>query len=142
MAAFISALSGEPVVQENALATVTSKWLVVPDASGHSRTLVAVSRVTEVRVVRHTNSRLLVVAVALFLLATASAHSHEGDGAALPMALIGLFFALGYIGSRRATVAFATGPNSEPVRTFPGSFRQADELAQAVQSARTKLAAD
>jgi len=141
MAAFsIPALSDERVVETNGLATVTDNWIMVPDANGHSRTLIAVSRLTEVKVVKLSYPGLLVIAAALFLLAAAAFYSQQGDGAALPLAVAGLFFVIGYIGSRQATVCFLTTPHSEPTRTAAGSYREAAELARAIQAAQTQLA--
>lgn len=135
----IDALSAESVLETNALATVMSNWIVVPDAEEHSQTILALSRLKDVKIVKFTYPGLLVIAAALFLLAAAAYCSHQGEGASIPMAIAGLLFVGGYLGTRRAAVAFSTTSSPEITHTMQGSPGEAAELAQAVQLARVTL---
>lgn len=133
----IDALSDDEIVYANPLATVTRNWIVIPQSSGHSHTLLALARVTEVRAVKISYPGLLVVASGLFVLAAAALSSKQGGGAGIPIALVGAVSAIAYKLTHRAWVAFIIG--SSVAETGPGSHEQADELAAEVQFAQADL---
>jgi len=133
----IEALSDEHVVRSNSVAIVTRNWIILPDADSHSQTILAISRVEDLKIIRTTYPGLIVIAAALFLLAAAAFSSKEGNGAGLPIALVGFFFLVGYIGSRRACVAFTVG--KETAYSINGSPSEASAVVKAVHSAQARL---
>lgn len=76
---------------------------------------------------------LLVIAIALFLIAAAAYYSKQGDGATIPIAVIGVIFVVFYFNSRRASVAFLL--EKEVLETVPGSLREASAVIRAVRKA-------
>jgi hypothetical protein len=69
----------------------------------------------------------------LFIVAAAATYSKDGGGAGLPMGLLGVAFAAGYRGSRKASVLFLI--DNEILETPTGSRAQAEELVKAVLAA-------
>ena len=76
------------------------------------------------------------IASGALLVAAAAYCSKEGDGAALPAALIGLAFVVGYFVSQRASIAFVV--DTESTETVSGSLREAGKLVRAVETARAR----
>jgi len=130
----IAALSDQEVVQVNPLATVTRDCVVILDSINHSQTILFVSRVSSVKLVRHSYPGLLVISAGLFVLGAAAFASKDGRGAGLPLVLLAIGFAVAYIGTRRAAVGFKIG--SATIETLPGSIKDAKTLAQAVEAVR------
>ena len=133
----IPALADEEVLYTNSLGSVISNWVIVPASSRHSQTILALSRISEIKIVRFTHPGLLVIAGAMFLVAAAALFSKDGEGAELPAALLGMLFVIAYFGSRRAAVLFALG--SESFESMHGSFADAAEFGTAAQSARARF---
>ncbi|MBV9611876.1 MAG: hypothetical protein JO091_05360 [Acidobacteriaceae bacterium] len=134
----IPALSDESIFYSNSLGAVLSNWIIIPGSDGHSQTILAIRRISEVKVVRFSHPGLLVIAGGLFLVAAAALRSKDGEGAEIPSALLAALFVLGYVGSRRASVSFALGADS--VETMRSALSDAVEFGKAVQAARVRLA--
>ncbi len=132
--ALLDALPDEPVLQSNSLATVTRNWVVLRNARGSGNSLISIDRVVSARRATTTYPGLLVIAVGLFLVAAAAYTSKQGDGAAVPLAVIGLVFVVFYFGSRRAAAVFTL--QNETVETAAGSLREVNRLMKAVEKAR------
>ena len=132
------ALAEEEILHANSLGTVTRQWLIVPDWTGHSRTLLSLYRLSEVRAVKTNYPWLLAVSGGLFVLAAGALYSKQGSGrAGVVIGLIAAVSLLSYFVSRRGWVEFTVG--SVVTRTMNGPHQQADELATAVQSAQADL---
>ena len=84
----VSALSGERILHSNALATVTEHCIVVAAPDGHAQTVLPLVRVTQMKVVKTTHPAFLVIAAGLGLIAAAAQISADGEGAAIPAALL------------------------------------------------------
>ena len=133
----VSALSDSEIVHSNALATVTRDCVVIPNPNGHAQTIVAISRLLSVKRVKSSYPGLMVIAGGLAVIAAAAACSKDGHGAALPIALLGLGFAVGYIGSRRGSVALVISADRlETIETASGSLKDATALAIAIEQVR------
>jgi hypothetical protein len=76
----------------------------------------------------------MVIASAFLLIAAAANCSRQGNGAALPMALLGAVFVIGYFLSRRASVAFVT--DSYRAETCTGSLSEAEAVIGRVHAAQ------
>lgn len=135
----VSALSDDEIIHANLLATVTRNCVIIPNPGGHAQTIIAISRISRVRSVRSSYPGLAVIAGALALIASAAAYSKEGHGAALPIALLGVGFAIAYIGTRRGSVSLVIGSEqTEVVETASGSLREAAAIARAVEEVRSR----
>jgi hypothetical protein len=132
----LDSLSGEEILESNSLGVVTNNWVVVR-SPGESEIVISLSRVSTVKTIKTTYPGLLVVASAALLIAAAAASSKQGAGAALPIAFLGLLFAIGYLLSRRAAVSFTVG--AETFRTPDGSLRDAAVFVAAIEKALVKL---
>lgn len=132
----LDSLSGEEILEANPLGVVTNHWVVVRSA-GQSEIVISLSRVSTVKTIKTSIPGLLVVASAALLIAAAAASSKQGTGAALPIALLGLLFVVGYLLSRRAAVSFTVG--AETFRTPDGGLRDAAVFLAAVEKALSKL---
>jgi hypothetical protein len=132
----LDSLSDEEILEVNPLGAITNHWVVLRSA-GQAETIISLSRVSTVKTIKTTYPGLLVVASAGLLIAAAAASSKEGAGAALPIALLGLLFAVDYVLSRRAAVSFTVG--AETFRTPDGSLRDAAVFVAAIEKALAKL---
>lgn len=132
----LDALADDEILKANPLGAVTNHWVVVRSA-GQSETVISLSRVSTIKTIKSSYPGLLVVASAALLISAAAASSKEGAGAALPIAFLGLLFAVGYLLSRRACVSFTVG--AETFRTPEGGLRDAAEFVAAVEKALSRL---
>lgn len=133
----VSALSDTEIVHSNLLATITRNCVIIPNPEGHAQTIISLSQIVSVRRIKSTYPGLLVIAGALGLIAAAAACSREGHGAALPIGLLGLGFAVGYIGTRRGSVAIVVGfDKREVVETPRASVKEAAATGAAIESVR------
>lgn len=134
----VSALSDDEIIHSNLLATVTRNCVIIPNPGGHAQTVIALSRISSVRNVKSSYPGLAVIAGALALIAAAAACSKDGHGAALPIALLGLGFAIAYIGTRRGSVCLVIASEKrETVETASGSLKDAAALAGAIEQVRS-----
>jgi hypothetical protein len=134
----VAALAGETVTYANPLATVTRNCIVVRDAVRGAHTILLIDSLTGLRKLATTLPALLVVAGGIFTIAAAAFVSKQGMETVVPMALVGLLFVMGYLGTRRAAVLFLT--QSESVQSIKGSYREAAALVRAVEAMRTAAA--
>lgn len=132
----LTALSSEEILQSSLSAVVTADYVVVTNPNNQSHTVISLERLSEIRTIKTTYPGLLVIASGAFLIAAAAYCSKEGDGAALPSALIGLTFVVGYFVSQRASIAFVV--NAESTETLSGNLRTAGALVRAVETARAQ----
>jgi hypothetical protein len=133
--ALLEAMPDEPVLQSNALATVTSSCVVIRTAQGGSQSIISLSRLTGVRRLKTTYPGLLVIAAALFLIAAAAFASKEGEGAQIPAVVLGLIFLIFYFGSRKASVICVLVDDT--VESAPGTLREAAAVMKALAKARS-----
>ena len=127
------------VLQTNPLATVMEDCVVIRDSARTSHSIIGLSRLSGMRQIRTTHPELLVIAAGLFLISAAAFYSKEGAGAGPPIGLLGLAFAIGYLLSRRASIAFFAGRDA--TETVSGSLSEAAALIAAVRSAQFNLLA-
>lgn len=135
--AMIDAVSDEEILYSNSLGAVTRNWIIIPDSSGRSRTMIPISLLSQFTANKVSYPGLLVVAAGLLVLAAASFSSKEGSGAGIPIALVAIVSLIAYRISRKASVAFTTG--SAVTNTIAGSHNDADGLALAVELAQADL---
>lgn len=133
----IDALSDEEILYSDSLATVTRNWIIIPDPTRRSQTIIPLARLSEVNAIKVSYPGLLVVASGLFVLAAAAFCSKEGSGAGIPITLVGVGSVIAYLVSHRAWVAFTVG--SAVTNTIAGTHKAADELAAVVQSVQADL---
>ncbi len=133
----IDALSDEEILYAHSLATLTRNWIIIPDPTRRSQTILPLARLSEVRAVKVSYPGLLVIASGLFVMAAAAFCSKEGSGAGLPIGLVGIGSLIAYFVSHRAWVAFTVG--SAVTNTVSGTHKAADELATVVQSVQADL---
>jgi hypothetical protein len=133
--ALMDAMPDEPVLQSNALATVTSNCVVIRTAEGASHSIISLSRLSNVRRVKTTYPGLLVIAAASFLMAAAAWASKEGEGAQIPALVVGLIFVVFYFGSRRACIVYFLGDTI--VESASGTLREASAVMKALAKARS-----
>jgi hypothetical protein len=132
----LAALSSEEILQSSLSAVVTADYVIVTNPDRQSHTVISLERLSEIRTIKTTYPGLLVIASGALLVAAAAYCSKEGDGAALPAALIGLTFVIGYFLSQRASIAFVV--DGESTETASGGLREAGALVRAVETARAK----
>ncbi len=128
------AISDEPVLASNALAEVTPNFIVINNPERQSYTILPISRLTAIELIQKPYPGLLVIASGLFVLAAGASCSKEGDGAAIPMGLLGVFLLILYFASRRGSVTFLL--TSGAAETVTGGVREAADLVALVESAR------
>jgi len=136
----MAALTGERITLSNSLATVATTCVVVRTVGGRSNSIISLSRITGIQTLRTSVPGLLVIASGLFLVAAAAHYSKDGGQADLPIALLGLAFVIGYLGSRRAAIVFLV--DGETIETVSGGLREAAALARAVRLAIKELEED
>jgi len=132
----LAALSSDEILQSSLSAVVTADYVMITGPKGGSHILISLERLSEIRTIKTTYPGLLVIASGAFLIAAAAYCSKQGDGAALPAALIGLAFVIAYFWSQRACIAFVV--DGESTETVSGSLREAAALVRAVKTARAK----
>ena len=131
----LAALSSKEILQSKLSAAVTADFVMVTSPKG-AQIVISLERLSEIKRIKTVYPGLLVLASGALLIAAAAYCSKEGDGAALPAALIGLSFVIAYFWSRRASVVFIV--DGESTETASGSLRDATALLRAVQMARSR----
>ncbi len=116
------------------LATVGNHWILIRDSDRQSHIIIALPQLCGMKRIRTTYPALMVIASGLVVIAAAAGYSKEGNGAAIPISILGAIFVLGYFLSRRASVAFLTG--SSCTETSSGSFSEASALIEQVHAAQ------
>lgn len=127
----LDALPDPRVLQSNSVAIVTPACVLIRTPRLTGQNVIAIEDIRDVRRLRTSYPGLLVIAAALWLIAAAAYSSKQGDGAAIPMAVIGGIFVLLFLGSRRAAVVFYL--ENETIETAPGSSRDAAAIIRAVR---------
>jgi hypothetical protein len=130
----LSALPDDEVIGTTALATVTTNCVIVPNNGGNSKTVIPLSHLSKIKTNKTSYPGLLVIAIALFILAAAATSSKQEDGAAVPIAVVGLLFLIGYIANRRISVSFVAG--SATTSTPDGNSADVEALLRALQQTR------
>ena len=133
------ALSGEEIVEQNSLATVTSNCIVIENSNRGVHTVIAVARLSNIRIITTATPSFLVISTGLLVIAAAALFSKEGGWAGIPIAVLGIGFLIAYAGSRRAAVAFVV--DSETTTTSIGTLTEASALVSAVRSVQKKMRA-
>jgi hypothetical protein len=134
-----AAIHDEEVLKPNRLAWVTQHFLILRNVERQNHTIVPLVRLTGIHVVKTPYSGLLAVAAGVFLIAAAALASKQGDGAALPFALLGAFLIAIYFGSRRANITFRLDTGA--IETIVGTLGEAAALIQLVEAARRSAVA-
>jgi hypothetical protein len=129
-----AAIADEEVLQPNRLAWVTPHFLIIRNQIRQNHTIIPVSRVCGIRVVKTPYAGFLAIAAGVFVIAAAAFASKEGDGAAIPSALLGAFLMAAYYGSRRANITFVL--DSGGTETTTGNLREATNLIRLIEQAR------
>lgn len=133
----VSALADAEILHSNVLATVTRNCVIIPNSEGHAQTMISLDRIVSVRRIKSTYPGLLVIAGGLGLIAAAAACSKDGHAAALPIALLGLGFAVAYLGTRRGSVAIVVGfERRDVVETAGGTLKEASAIIRAISTGR------
>jgi hypothetical protein len=125
------AISDEQVLQANSLASVTRNFMVIRDSARPSWTIIPLSRLSKIELIKSPHPGLLVISSGLFVLAAAAFSSKEGDGAGTPLTLLGLFVLIAYAASRKASVTFIL--DSGAAVTVTGSVTEAIALVALVE---------
>jgi hypothetical protein len=120
----------------NPLASIAANCVVVRDSECRSH-IIPLSHISGMRRIKTTCPALMVIASAFLLIAAAANCSRQGDGAALPMALLAAVFGIGYFLSRRASVAFVT--DSYRAETCTGSLSEAAAVIGRVHAAQNAI---
>jgi len=129
--AIVNSLMGETVVHANTMATVTRNCLIMRDDMRRAQAVIGIQSIQGMRKINFTNPALLVIAAGLFTIAAAAYSSHEGYEVSVSLALIGLFFLLGYFLTRRATVLFLL--ENQSIESRRGTYRDATSIIRAVE---------
>ncbi len=134
-----AAISDEDVLQPNRLAWVTQHFLIIRKVDRQNHTIIPLVRLAGIDVVNTPYSGLLAMAAGVMIVAAAAFASKQGDGTALPFALLGAFLVAVYFASRRATITFKLDTGATEVVT--GTVREAGALVQLVDTARRSAVA-
>lgn len=129
-----AAISEEEVLRPNRLAWVTQHFLILRNAERQSHTIIPLTRLVGINVVKTPYSGLLAIAAGVFIVAAAAFASKQGGGAAVPCALLGAFLMAIYFGSRRANVTFRLDTGA--IETLSGNLVETEALIQLIQRAR------
>jgi hypothetical protein len=132
-----AAISDEPILERNSLAEVTPNFVLVRDSEMHRWIILPIRRLAGLDIVETPYPGLLAVSVGLFVIAAGAYFSKQGDGAALPFALIGLFLLVAYFASRKGTVRFLFESGAPESAT--GSVKEATALLKLVQTTRRSI---
>jgi hypothetical protein len=135
-----AAISDEEVLRPNRLAWVTSHFLILRNAERQTHTIIPLVRIAGINVVKTPYSGLLAIAAGVFIVAAAAFASKQGDGAAVPCALLGAFLMSIYFASRRANITFRLDTGA--TETTSGSLGEAEALIQLIELARRSAFAD
>ena len=133
-----AAISDEEILQPNRLAWVTPHFLIIRRADRQNHTIIPLAHLVAIEVVKTPYSGLLAIVAALFIISAAAFASKQGDGAAIPAALLGAFLTAIYFGSRRATITFKL--DSGGTETASGPFGEAKALIQLIEAVRASQA--
>jgi hypothetical protein len=128
------AIHDEPVLQSNSLASVTRNFIVIRNSDRQSWTIIPLSRLSRIELVKSPLLGLLATSIGAFVLAAAAFSSKEGEGAGLPMTLVGLFLLIAYSTSRKASVIFIL--DSGAAVSVIGSVTEARALVALVKLAQ------
>jgi hypothetical protein len=131
------ALASEQILHANALATITTNFIVVRRPEARAETMIGLLRISKIRHIETTHPGLLVIASSLYLLAAAAGCSKQGDQAGLPFAALGTLFVIAYFTTRRAAVAFVV--DREATETARGSVSEAAALVKTMLKALPAL---
>ena len=123
--------------RSNPLASIAENCIVVRDSESRSH-IIPLSHLSGMRRIKTTCPALMVIASAFLLIAAAANFSKQGGVAALPVALLGGVFVIGYFLSRRASVAFIT--DSYRTETCTGSLSEAAAVIGEVHAAQNVTA--
>jgi hypothetical protein len=134
-----AAISDEEVLKPNRLAWVTPHFLILRNVERQNHTIIPLVRLAGINVVKTPYSGLLAVAAGVFIIAAAALASKQGDGAALPFALLGAFLIVIYFGSRRANITFTLDTGA--TETTVGTLGEAAALIQLIEVARRSAVA-
>jgi hypothetical protein len=129
-----AAISDEEVLQPNRLAWVTEHFLIIRNVERQNHTIIPLVRLVGIDVVKTPYSGLLAIAAGVFIVAAGAFASRQGDGAAIPCALLGAFLVAVYFGSRRANITFRLDTGGS--ETTSGTIGEAAKLIQLVDEAR------
>ncbi|HEX4750524.1 MAG TPA: hypothetical protein VH302_13350 [Bryobacteraceae bacterium] len=135
-----AAICDEEPLSPNALAWVTSHFLIIRNKTRQNHTIIPLTRLAAIDVVKTPYSGLLVIAAGVFIIAAAAFASKHGDGAAIPSTLLGGFFLTVYFGSRRANITFTM--DSGVTEMIAGTLGDATDLIQLIESARMSAIQD
>jgi len=129
-----AAISDEPVLEPNSLASVTSHFIVIRNSHPLSFTIIPISRILGIEVSKKPYPGFLVISGGLFIVAAAAFSSKEGDGAGIPAALLGIFLLIIYFATRRASVLFLL--DSGATEAVMGSVGEVTALVRLVGTAQ------
>jgi hypothetical protein len=132
-----AAISDEEVLQPNRLAWVTEHFLILRNNDRQTHTIVPLTRLMSINVVKTPYPGLLAIAAGVFIIAVAAFASKQGDGAALPCAFLGAFLIAAYFGSRRANITFRLDTGA--TETTSGTLGEAAALIRLIESARAAI---
>jgi hypothetical protein len=132
-----AAISDEEVLRPNRLAWVTQHFLILRNAERQNHTIIPLVRLAEINVIKTPYPGLLAIAAGVFIIAAAALASKQGNGAALPCALLGAFLIAAYFGSRRANITFKLDTGA--TETAIGTLSDAAALIQLVETARRSV---
>lgn len=132
-----AAISDEPVLLSNSFGSVTPNFLISRNTRTHAFTIIPISHIVSIEMVKKPYPHLLVIAGGLFVVAGASFSSKEGDGAGFPFAILGCFFVLMYFSSRRAIVTLVLDSGSKEIIT--GSIKEAVALIELLESPTRRM---
>ena len=134
--ALLSALTDTETHGCYLMTTVTNNCIIVKNPNKPVHTIISLTSLSGIRVNQATFPGLLVISAGLLILAAAAFSSKQGDGAGLPISILGLIVAVGYLVSRRASLIFTV--DSETTQTVQGSLSDAARLRKAVREARAR----
>jgi hypothetical protein len=129
-----AAISDEEILQANRLAWVTQHFLIIRNVDRQTHTIIPLNRLAGIQVVKTPYPGLLAIAAGVFLVAAAAFASRQGDGAAIPCALLGAFLLAVYFGSRRANITFQLETGAS--ETLAGTIGEAAALIELIERAR------
>lgn len=132
-----AAISDEEVLQPNRLAWVTPHFLIIRNDIRQNHTIIPLTRLEGIDVVKTPYPGLLAIAAGVFIVAAAAFASKQGDGAAIPCGLLGLFLLAVYFGSRRANITFKL--DSGVTETTAGTLGEATALIEVIERARISV---
>ncbi len=130
-----SAISDEAVLRPNRLAWVTQHFLILRNTERQTHTIVPLVHLTGIEIHKTPYSGLLALAAGVFVISAAAFTSKQGDGAALPSALLGVFLLISYFASRRAIINFKL--DTGVVESTSGTVGDAISVVRLIEQARS-----